>query len=155
MSSVFYQLINPPIRALLRSPCHWLVSSNTLLLEFTGRKSGRALATPISYFLDGQTAHCFTKKSFNWWRNLTTGRKVRLTVRGRVWESTPLVEHNDRELMADKLDAFLRAVPRDAGPSGVSMDRDGVPNPEDIRRAVQEMVYLQFPLAATQEAGHG
>ncbi len=146
MSNMLYRLINPPVRGLLRSPCHGLMSKNTMLLEFTGRKSGRALSTPISYYLDDQIAHCFTSLSFAWWRNLTTGQKVRLTIRGQRWQSTPVVECSDHELMGVALDAFLRAVPRDAAPAGVSMDKSGNPDPDDIHRAVPDMVYLQFPL---------
>ena len=48
------------------------MSSNTLLLEFRGRKSGRALSTPISYHVDEGSDHCFTNRNFGWWRNLTT-----------------------------------------------------------------------------------
>ena len=45
--SAIYKWINPPIKFLLASPLHGIMSSNTLLLDFTGRKSGRALSTPI------------------------------------------------------------------------------------------------------------
>ena len=48
MSNLLYGLINPAVCSLLRSPLHGLMSKNTLLLEFTGRKSGRLLSTPIS-----------------------------------------------------------------------------------------------------------
>lgn len=126
-------------------PFHGLMSNNTLLLEFTGRKSGRALSTPISYCLDDQTAHCFTSRSFAWWRNLTTGQEVHLTIRGQRWPSTPVVESSDHEQIGAQLDAFLPPVPRDAAPAGVALDKDGNPD-DDIRRVVPDMVYLQFPL---------
>ena len=61
--SVVYKLLNPPVKRLLRSGLHGLTSKNTLLLEFTGRKSGRALSTPISYYLKDGAAHCFTTHS--------------------------------------------------------------------------------------------
>ena len=50
--------------------------------------------------------------------------------------------------MAAQLDTFLRAVPRDAPHSGVSLDASGNPSPEDIERVIPGMVYLQFPLEA-------
>ena len=108
MSALLYRLINPPVKCLLSSPLHGLMSNNTLLLEFTGRKSGRALSTPISYHLDGQAAHCFTNQSFLWWRNLTSGQDVQLTIQGQKWRSTPQVETTNHELMSAQLDAFLR-----------------------------------------------
>ncbi len=146
MSALLYGLINPPVKRLLRSSLHGLMSRNTLLLEFTGRKSGRALSTPISYHLDGQAAHCFTSRSFGWWRNLVTAQKVQLTVQGQRMRSTPQVEISDHELMGARLAAFLRAVPRDASHAGVKLDKDGNPDPADIRRVVPDMVYLRFPL---------
>lgn len=146
MANTLYRLINPPVRWLLRSPLHGLMSKNTLLLEFTGRKSGRALSTPISYHLKDGVAHCFTSSAFAWWRNLTSDQQVRLTIQGQAWQSTPDVESSDYQQMAIQLDAFLRAVPRDAAHAGVSLDGNGHPDPEDIRQAIPSMVYLQFPL---------
>ena len=48
--------------------------------------------------------------------------------------------------MRSGLDHFLRAVPRDAAPAGVSLDREGNPSSDDIERVVTHMVYLRFPL---------
>ena len=146
-----YRLINPPVKWLLRSSLHGLLSSNTLLLEFTGRKSGRALSTPISYHLDEGAAHCFTTQSFSWWRNLVVDQAVQLRIQGQKWRSTPQVETADHELMSSRLDTFLKAVPRDAAHAGVKMTKDGTPDPADIRRVVAGMVYLRFPL----EKSHG
>jgi hypothetical protein len=147
MANLLYTLINPPVRWLLRSPLHGLMSQNTLLLEFNGRKSGRALSTPISYYVEDGTAHCFSSRSFAWWRNLTSGRQVQVTIRGQRWQSIPVVELLDHRLMGKQLEKFLRAVPRDAAHAGVSLDKQGNPNTDDIHRVIPDMVYLQFPLA--------
>jgi len=151
MANTLYRIINPPVRWLLRSPLHGLMSKNTLLLEFTGRKSGRALSTPISYYLNDQAANCITSRSFGWWRNLTTGRTVHLTIKGKRYQSTPIVEHDDHTTIARQLEAFLRAVPRDAAHAGVALDKQGNPDPDDIRRIAPDMIYLQFPLEAPHE----
>ena len=47
MSKHLYRTINPIVRTILRSPFHGLMCKNTLLLEFTGRKSGRTLLPPL------------------------------------------------------------------------------------------------------------
>jgi hypothetical protein len=139
-------MINPPVSRLLRSPLHGLMSKNTLLLEFTGRKSGRALSTPISYYVDKQVAHCFTSRSSGWWRNLATGAPAYLTIKGNKWQSIPVVEIKDDELKRSQLDTFLRAVPRDAAHAGVALDASVNPDLDDMCRVVPDMVYLQFPL---------
>ena len=146
MSAWLYRLINPPVKRLLRSSLHGLMSKNTLLLEFQGRKSGRALSTPISYYVDGQAAHCFTNRNFGWWRNLSNGQDVRVTIQGKTWRATPHVETNDHDLMSVQLSAFLKAVPRDASHAGVTLNKDGEPDPSDISRVISDMVYLKFPL---------
>ncbi|MFP6803135.1 MAG: hypothetical protein VCA12_08385 [Pseudomonadales bacterium] len=151
MASTLYKLINPPVKYLLQSPFHGIMSDNTLLLECTGRKSHRPLSTPISYHLESQVAHCFTSRSFGWWRNLTMGRNVQLTIRGQKWQSTPVVEHTDHELMRVQLEAFLRAVPRDAAHAGVALDKNENPNPDDILKVVPDLVYLKFPLEKHHE----
>ena len=148
MANTLYRLINPPVRALLRSPLHGLMSRNTLLLSFNGRKTGKLLSTPIGYYEKDNAAHCFTNRSFLWWKNLTNRQTVQLTIRGRTWHSTSEVEAEDHAKMALQLDAFLRAVPRDASHAGVALLPDGSPSPPDIERVVPQMVYLKFPLIA-------
>jgi hypothetical protein len=151
MASLLYRLINPPVRWLLRSSLHGLMSQNTVLLEFTGRNSGQDLSTPISYYLVDQTAHCFTSRKFGWWRNLTTGQPVHLIVRGQKWQCRPVVESSDHQLMGKQLEEFLRAVPRDADHAGVSIDKHGNPNLDDIDRVIPDMIYLQFRLENLHE----
>jgi hypothetical protein len=57
---------NVVVRALLRSPLHWVMSHNTMLLSVTGRKTGRIYTVPISYSIDGLQLVCFTDAP---WRN--------------------------------------------------------------------------------------
>lgn len=71
---------------------------------------------------------------------------MHLIIKGEKWKSTPIVETGDHELMQAQLDAFLRAVPRDASHAGVSLDKNGRPDHDDICRVVPDMVYLQFAL---------
>jgi hypothetical protein len=40
---------NPLMAGLLRSPLHALISHNTMLITVRGRKTGRALTTPVNY----------------------------------------------------------------------------------------------------------
>ena len=147
--SLLYKVINPPVKALLRSPLHGLMSKNTLLLEFTGRKSGKALSTPISYHLSNNAAHCFTNRNFAWWRNLLNGQTVSLRIQGHTHQSKPQVETDNLDLMSEGLEAFLRAVPRDAAHAGVKLDTHGNPNTADIQRIIADMVYLKFPIEDT------
>ena len=45
---------NGIIKGLLRSPLHRLMSTSTLLITYTGRKSGQVYTTPVNYVQKGQ-----------------------------------------------------------------------------------------------------
>ena len=145
MSKRLYRAINPVVKKILRSPLHGVLSQNTLLLEFTGRKSGRKLSTPVSYHLTDGIAHCFTRKSFVWWKNLNSGEPVYVTIKGKRHLVRPEVEAENSEIKGQALRHFLRAVPRDAPHSGVSLDTNGDPSVDDIQRVVSDMVYVRLP----------
>ena len=145
MSKRLYRAINPVVKKILRSPLHGVLSQNTLLLEFTGRKSGQKLSTPVSYHLTDGIAHCFTRKSFVWWKNLNSGEPVYVTIKGKRHLVRPEVEAENSEVKGQALRHFLRAVPRDAPHSGVSLDTNGDPNVDDIQRVVSDMVYVRLP----------
>jgi hypothetical protein len=151
MSSLLYKIINPPIKRLLKSPFHRVLSKNTLLLEFKGRKSGRALSTPISYHVAGGSAHCFTSREYGWWQNLRDDATVQIVVKGeRIKTVAKVVTETDstasRQVMADALHSFLLAVPRDASHAGVKLGENGQPNPDDINQVISGMVYLSFEM---------
>lgn len=148
MSTSIYKFLNPIVKTLLRSPFHGMLSRNTLILHYTGVKSGRAYALPVSYLREGNDAFCFTGRSNRWWRNLKNGRSVRLTLRGRRVDGIANVESEDEAAIAAILDRFLRATPRDAGPSGVRLDKHGVPNPEDVAVAATKLVSIRISLVA-------
>ena len=145
MSKRLYRVINPVVKKILRSPLHGVLSQNTLLLEFTGRKSGRKLSTPVSYHSSGGVAHCFTRKSFVWWKNLNSGEPVYVTIKGKRHLVNPEVEAENSEIKGQALRHFLRAVPRDAPHSEVSLDTNGDPSVDDIQRVVSDMVYVRLP----------
>ena len=91
MSKLLYQLINPPISLLLKSPLHRVMSANTLIVEFKGRKSGKTMATPISYHQTDDVIHCFTGRAGIWWRNLMAGNPVKLLIKGEWLSAVPEV----------------------------------------------------------------
>lgn len=144
--NVLYRVINPPVIGLLRSPLHGLMSGNTMVLEFTGRRSGKALVTPVSYFVRDGRIHAFTGKATAWWKNLTERPDVYLTIRGRRVRRRATVVIDDANAIAAAMDHFLRAVPRDAKYSDVRLLPGGIPDPSDLRRVAPGMVHVHFPV---------
>ena len=81
---VVNRLVNPVVRWLLRSALHGLLSRRVLLLEVTGRKSGRMFIFPAQYGLDGEAfviVPGFAHRK-QWWRNLRSPAPVGYWWRG-------------------------------------------------------------------------
>lgn len=146
MSKLLYQLINPPISLLLKSPLHRVMSANTLIVEFKGRKSGKTMATPISYHQTDDVIHCFTGRAGIWWRNLMAGNPVKLLIKGEWLSAVPEVVLDEEIMLSRSLEGFLRAVPRDAPHSNVRLEANGSPNTGDIQSAIHALVLLRFRL---------
>jgi deazaflavin-dependent oxidoreductase (nitroreductase family) len=87
------------MRVLLASPWHRRHSHDTLVLEVTGRRSGKHYRLPVSYVEDGGDLLVFVDEAEArlWWRNLRGGATVRVLLRGRwqparadvAWDADP------------------------------------------------------------------
>ena len=75
-----FGVLNPVIKALLRSPLHGLLSHELMVLSFTGRKSGKQYAVPVSYLQRDNRLYfsCLA----GWWQNLP-GAQVTVRLRGQ------------------------------------------------------------------------
>jgi hypothetical protein len=79
------RIVNPVLRAILRSPIHGLASRRVALITYTGRHSGRDYTIPCFYRDKGDevTIAVGWPDQKIWWRNLTgEGGSVRLLIRG-------------------------------------------------------------------------
>jgi hypothetical protein len=75
---------NPLVTWILRSPLHGLMSGNTLLITYTGRKSGKTFTFPISYGREGQTIWLMTRNDKPWIKNIPAeGLPVKVQVQGQ------------------------------------------------------------------------
>jgi hypothetical protein len=73
--------INQTMKLVLSSPVHGMVSKTILLINFTGRKSGKTYTTPVSYSQTNDQVFIFTHAA--WWKNLLCTTPVTLLLRGR------------------------------------------------------------------------
>ena len=144
MNKRLFAIINPVVKFVLRSPLHGLMSRNTVLLEFTGRKSGNTYCTPVSYHTANNRVHCFTDKNNRWWRNLVKAEAVELTLRGRRITGRPTVLPSGTEEVQNALHDLLLVSPRDATHAGVGFDSNGQPIAADIVRASKGLVLISI-----------
>jgi hypothetical protein len=136
--------VNNAMKFVLRSPVHRMVSKFTLLITFTGCKSGKTYTTPVSYSQEDDQVYIFTHA--NWWKNLCCGAPVTLCLQGRELKglAEPVVE--DKGAIAAGLAAHLRKVPSDAKYYGVTFDDHGDPRAEEVEQAVQTVVMIRVRL---------
>ena len=146
MSEALYAVINPVVKFILRSPLHGLMSGNTLLLEFRGRRSGKTYLRPVSYNAVDGHVHCFTERKSNWWRNLMQAEEVGLTLQGRRIVGKPAVLADGSTRVQEALHDFLIATPRDASHAGVAFDTDGRPIASDVAEASKRLVFLSIEI---------
>jgi deazaflavin-dependent oxidoreductase (nitroreductase family) len=109
---------------ILKSPLHRIMSDAFLVLQWTGRTSGRTFATPVSYVRGENNSLLITSDS-GWVHNFTAGAPVRLWLRGqRVTAHAELV--SDTEAAAEALYRMVLARPSYAKNAGIA------PGPERV-----------------------
>jgi F420H(2)-dependent quinone reductase len=144
--------INRLVKGVLRSPLHRVMSKNTMLLSFTGRKSGKEYVVAIRYLRDCERVVCFTDSK--WWLNLRGGAPVEMLIAGRKLRgiATPV---EDCATVARSLSEFLHAMPGDSKYYGVRRNADGLPNLNDIAEAAQHTAMVEIAASARPQQRHG
>jgi len=121
---------SPVVRRVLSGRSHSLLSRQLLLVGFTGRKTGRAYTTPVSYVRDRN--ELLIAGGGKWWKNLGSApASVRL--QGCWLPVTPEVI-TEPEGMSDILARMMAANPAVPVFTGIRRGEDGHPNPEDLER---------------------
>lgn len=142
-----FTVINPLMKALLRSPLHGIVSDSLLLITFTGRKSGRTYTTPVGYEeLDG-TLYITSQTDRVWWKNLRGGAEVSVRLRGdrRVGHAEVI---EDNEAVADHVLGFIDRNGVDSvGRLALSFEGDEVPDRETLAAGLDEVAVIEIELA--------
>lgn len=140
----FSKIYNPIMKSILRSPLHGLISKSTMLITFSGRKSGRKFTIPVGYIRDDNIIMVFSLRYRTWWRNLRGGAPVTVRIKGQDLKAFgEAVE--DREAVASGLMVYL-TNPRFAKYFHVTLNLDGQPNPEEVARAAQNTVMTKVKL---------
>lgn len=106
-------LYNPIVKFILSSPLHGLMSGGTMLLTFTGRRSGRQFTTPISYALEGGEVMLITNRKHGWWKNLLEAAPVVAVVRGQERRGTAKVVEADAPALIAAMEKVYRGMPKE------------------------------------------
>jgi deazaflavin-dependent oxidoreductase (nitroreductase family) len=132
---------NPIMRWLIKSPLHFFVSKNMMLMTYQGRKSGKSYTTPMNYLEIEGALYTISYRKRVWWRNLRGGAAVTLRLRGvDVPARAEVIE--DPPQVSSSLQQYLKAAPEYARYLNVQIDSAGNPKPEDLDRLTNERVVV-------------
>ena len=135
--------VNRLVAGLLRSPFHTLLSRTTMLLTFSGLKSGRRYTIPVRYLREKETLLTLTDSP--WWRNLRGGTPVDLFIAGQNVRGRAEVK-TDVEDVEQGIRAMLRQAPSDARFYQVHFDKHGQPDKASLRQAAQLHVLITIQM---------
>jgi deazaflavin-dependent oxidoreductase (nitroreductase family) len=137
------KLYNPIVAGILRSPLHAAMSNSTMLLTFSGRKSGRTYTTPVNYVCDGDELFVVGSRGHSWWKNLRGDAVVSVRVRGR--EMRGEADAFEGEAAEEGLLAVLRAVPAYRRYWKVELGEDDRPQePDALRRVARDNALVRI-----------
>jgi deazaflavin-dependent oxidoreductase (nitroreductase family) len=145
--SKFMRVMNKFPALLLRSPLHGLMSGSTLLITFTGRKSGKRYTTPITYLREGDTFLRTTDSP--WWKNLCGGAPVTLRVKGREYKGIGEAVTHEEEV-ARVLEMMAREFPRYGKYAGIETGPDGQIGRAQLEKVARERVVVRARLDHTE-----
>lgn len=138
----FFQVINPLMRTLLRSPLHTLMSSSLMLITYRGRKSGKVYTTPVRYLRVNNSIQCFTSPDTQWWHNLRGGAEVTLRIQGEDVGCFANVIENDVQKTREALRNFLTVFPQDAAYHDIKLRSDKSLVMADLERAAKSAIVV-------------
>lgn len=140
---------NPFITWLLRSPFHGFMSKSTMLITFTGRKSGKTYTTPVNYWAttEGEKPVYITTshRARTWWRNFRQGAPLTARIRGKAYRGIATVVEDEAQVSEILRDYFHHA-PQMARYFGVRLQENGEPDPADIQSAARTRVIVKTSL---------
>jgi deazaflavin-dependent oxidoreductase (nitroreductase family) len=89
------RVVNPLLRAILRSPLHRLASGQLMLLTVTGRKTGNSYTIPVGRHQSADGAFLISTGGA-WRHNLRGGSDVRVTLEGRERHGHAVLEEDPK-----------------------------------------------------------
>jgi hypothetical protein len=136
---------NPIMVWMLYSPLHAMLSGNMMVLNYSGRKSGRAYRLPISYKRIDDTLLTSSYKRRTWWRNLRGGVPVTVRLQGKDINGLAEVIEDEHGVMGGII-AYIGGDPQIARMFGVKLGADGQPESESLRQVASDQVIVRTVL---------
>lgn len=132
-----FRFINPFVRVILKSPIHFILSHQILLFRVIGRKSKKIYEIPASYAHINDALVCVTLRENLWWKNFIDIENQDIYFKGKKINKKISINFSDDNFVREKLKELIEHNPIDAFFAGVKLDRNKVPNSEDLDKAAK------------------
>ena len=139
-------LINPFVAFLARSPLHFLISYQVLVIQFKGRKSGKQYLVPVSYHEHESSYTCVTLRSNIWWRNLKEVSHTKIWLKGTLKNAQIDLEFNNDQIVESTLRDLVTNNRVDAYFAKIKLNKDGSPDSDDLIQAGKIHTVLKFTI---------
>ena len=146
------KIVNPVVKALLRSPLHRLVSKHLMLLTFSGRRTGSTYAIVVGrHEVNGALVVPTGTTGRRWRLNFRGGAPVVVTIEGRRWPGWgDLVEDPEEvarvhELLLDRLGL------KNARRLGLRINVDRWPTRNELEAVLADRGVVRVELDETPE----
>ena len=139
-----WRLINPFVSLIARSPFHFIISHQLLVVQFQGKKSGKKYLVPLSYHKHGSSYTCVTLRSNIWWKNLRNLSHGNIWLKGKLVDVEMSLEFTDDHLIEETLRDLVTRNRIDAFFANVKLQKDGMPVKEDLTKAAKLHTVLKF-----------
>ena len=139
-------LINPVVAFLARSPLHFLISHQVLVIQFKGRKSGKQYLVPVSYHEHESFYTCVTLRSNIWWRNLKEVSHTKIWLKGTLKNAQIDLEFNNDQIVESTLRDLVMNNRVDAYFAKIKLNKDGSPDSDDLIQAGKIHTVLKFTI---------
>jgi len=139
-------LINPVVAFLARSPLHFLISHQVLVIQFKGKKSGKQYLVPVSYHEHESSYTCVTLRSNIWWRNLKEVSHTKIWLKGTLKNAQIDLEFNNDQIVESTLRDLVTNNRVDAYFAKIKLNKDGSPDSDDLIQAGKIHTVLKFTI---------
>ena len=139
-------LINPVVAFLARSPLHFLISHQVLVIQFKGRKSGKQYLVPVSYHEHESSYTCVTLRSNIWWRNLKEVSHTKIWLKGTLKNAQIDLEFNNDQIVESTLRDLVTNNRVDAYFAKIKLNKDGTQDSDDLIQAGKIHTVLKFTI---------
>jgi hypothetical protein len=128
--------MNPVVKSLLRSPLHGVLGRRLMVLEVTGRRSGRRLAFPVGRY-ERSDGTFLLSAGGRWRHNLRGGVDLHVTLDGRRRAAHAMIEEEPQ-----RAGELLLELLHQAGPRALALKFAGRPPKtlEELRPLLPELL---------------